>query len=413
VRARTTVRAAPVRSRRLPRAGWLVRAAAWALAATAVLCGGAFAHDAGIVNGVFRSRDGGATWLQVNAESFSRGALALALHPRDPHHLLLATDSGLFESRNGGLDWAQQGPSGLAGPVFAVAFDATGGAALASGARALYRLDDGHWRETRTPSGAAPARALVAGGVAERVYLAGWSGLFRSENGGRSWTRVAREIGEAPVTALAVSAQRPDEIHALAAGNLWSSADAARSWRANSGAPQNAQALAFDRTHPTRLWLVSAGRLHRQDDRAAPWQPVGTALPDAQAAARGIDVHGGTVVVATDRGVFRSTDAGASWTMLRAELPDHAEAALLLHDPHASATLYAGFSRTGIEALQAVSPAPDPSYAGGDVALAVGAYAGFALLLLGTGLAVRRLMHAKAVAAPPTLDESLRPESPR
>jgi nitrate reductase gamma subunit len=85
----------------------------------------------------------------------------------------------------------------------------------------------------------------------------------------------------------------------------------------------------------------------------------------------------------------------------------------LLHDPQADATLYAGFSRTGIEALKAVSPASEPSYAGDDVALAVGAYAGFALLLLGTGLAVRRLTRAKVEAAPPTLDESLRTESPR
>jgi ligand-binding sensor domain-containing protein len=297
--------------------------------------------------------------------------------------------------------------------VFAVAFDANGGSALASDARTLYRLEDGRWRETRTPSGAAPARALVAGGMAARMYLAGWSGLFRSDDGGRSWSRVAREIGDAPVTALAVSAQRPDEIHALAAGNLWSSTDAARSWRANSVAPPNAQALAFDRTRPSRLWLASAGRLHSQSDRTAPWQPVDSALPDAQAVARGIDVRGDTVVVVTDRGVFRSADAGASWTLLRAELPDHAEAALLLPDPHASATLYAGFSRTGIEALQAVAPAAEPSSAGSDVALAVGAYAGFALLLLGTGLAVHRLTRAKVAAAPPTLDESLGAESPR
>src|SRR4029079_6753494 len=71
----------------------------WAMAV--LLHVGALAHDSGISNGVFRSRDGGATWLQVDAESFAPGALALAVHPGDPHHLLLATDSGLLRARNG------------------------------------------------------------------------------------------------------------------------------------------------------------------------------------------------------------------------------------------------------------------------------------------------------------------------
>ena len=410
-RARADARAPGRCSTRVARR--LLQAAAW-LVLAAGSAGGALAHDGGIVNGVFRSRDGGASWLQVNAESFARGTLGLAVHPRDAHHLLLATDNGLFSSRNGGRDWEAQVAGGLAGPVFAVAFDASGDHALASGAQALYRLEDGRWRETRTPSGAAPARALVAGGAAGRIYLAGWSGLFRSDNGGRTWSRVAHDIGATPVTALTVAAQRPDEVHALAGGRLWNSSDAARSWRLDAAAPPPVDALAHDRTLPQRLWLVSAGRLHRQDARDARWQPMGSALPDAQAVARGIDVFGDAIVVVTDRGVYRSADAGARWTLLSAELPDHAEAALLLPDPHAAATLYAGFSRTGIESLKRLSTPAETAYARGDVALMVAAYGGFALLLLGVGLAVRRFTRgAGRASAPPPIDENLRAESPR
>ena len=79
-------------------------------------------------------------WLQVNPESFARGALALAVHPSDPHQLLLATDSGLLRSRNGGRDWVPEAPDLLAGPAFAVAFSIDGQEALASGAHALVSL---------------------------------------------------------------------------------------------------------------------------------------------------------------------------------------------------------------------------------------------------------------------------------
>src|SRR5262249_54325177 len=124
--------------RRLSRASRLVRLAAIAVVgAAALLHGGALAHDSGLSNGVFRSRDGGATWLQLTPESFARGALALAVHPTDPHHLLLATDSGLLVSHNGGRDWTAEAVNVLNGPVFAVAFDLDGAQALAAGANAL------------------------------------------------------------------------------------------------------------------------------------------------------------------------------------------------------------------------------------------------------------------------------------
>jgi len=371
----------------------LARAAALLWWGAAVLHGGALAHDAGVDNGVFRSRDGGATWLQVNPESFARGALALAVQPNDPHRLLLATDSGLLGSRNGGRDWEAEAAGVLSGPAFAVAFDVDGKAMLASGAAALYRTDGNRWREARTPTGAAPARALVSGGVAGRVYLAGWSGLHRSDNWGRSWTRVDKEFSTDAVSALAVSAMQSDEVHALAAGRVWSSRDGARHWRLDEGTPQRVDALAFDRTLPARLWAVAAHRMHRQDQRAAPWEPVGAPLPDAQAKVRGVEVSADTMLVATDRGVFRSADAGASWALLNAELPNHSDVALLLRDPQSPATVYAIFSRLGPEQIKGSSAAPDSPLARSDIALLVGAYAAFAMLLVAAGLVVRRFTH--------------------
>lgn len=378
----------------------------------ALLHAGALAHDSGLSNGVFRSRDGGATWLQVNPESFARGALALAVHPSDPHHLLLATDSGLLSSRNGGRDWDAEASNVLSGPVFAVAFDVNGKEALASGANAIYRSESNRWRETRTPPGFAPARVIVSGGVAGRAYLAGWTGLHRTDNWGRSWTRVGKEIDAEYVSALAISANSPDDIHALAGGRVWTSTDGARSWRVDDRIPQTADALAFDRTVPTRLWIVAAGRAYRKQDRTSRWEPVGAPIPDPQAKARGIYVLNDVMIISTDRGVFRSTDAGASWALLSAGLPNHAEATLLLRDPHTPATIYAGFSRMGPEQLRGVLLTPDQSFARGDVALLVGAYAGFALVLVGVSVIARRMTREDTATKADRVIDDMRAESP-
>ena len=67
------------------------------------------AHDPSAWGGLFRTRDAGVTWLHVNPGSFVSGALALAVSPMNPNHLLLATDSGVSRSRNGGRDWEIEG----------------------------------------------------------------------------------------------------------------------------------------------------------------------------------------------------------------------------------------------------------------------------------------------------------------
>jgi hypothetical protein len=120
---------------------------------------------------------------------------------------------------------------------------------------------------------------------------------------------------------------------------------------------------------------------------------VGAPIPDAQAKPCGIHVLNETMLVATDRGVFRSADAGASWALLSAELPEHSDATLM-PDPHAPGTIYASFSRMSAEQLRGASTPPDAAIERADIALLVAAYAGFALLLLGVGLIVYRLTRA-------------------
>src|SRR4030095_1597531 len=84
----------------------------------------ASAHDPSAWGGLFRTRDGGATWLPLNSGSYVSGAIGLAISPRAADHLLLATDSGVLSSKNGGRDWTVEAPDVLVGAAFAVAYDA-------------------------------------------------------------------------------------------------------------------------------------------------------------------------------------------------------------------------------------------------------------------------------------------------
>jgi hypothetical protein len=69
-----------------------------------------------------------------------------------------------------------------------------------------------------------------------RVYAAGGSGMYRSDDAGRSWEAAIEGLPAGGVTALAFDAREPQRLYAAApSGPLYLSEDGADSWRALPG----------------------------------------------------------------------------------------------------------------------------------------------------------------------------------
>jgi hypothetical protein len=359
-------------------------------------------HDPSAWGGLFRSRDDGATWMSANRGYYLSGAIAFAVSPTDPNHLLLGSETGLFRSHNGGRDWAVEAPSVVVGSVFAAAFAADGRRALISTGLGVFRSEEeNHWQLVRAPQGAAPARAIVPSGEVGGFFLAGWTGLYRSGDGGVTWSSVADRIPHEAATALLAVRGTPEALYAIAQGQPWASVDGGRHWaRRGNGISANVDTLAEDLRRPLRFWAAGADRLFRSDDGGATWDVVGASFPEPNTAVRGIAASEEAIVLTTDRGMYRSVDRAVSWMPIVDNLPAHLEAGPLVRDPIDPDTLYAGFSLIPYPELWRRAVDHEGAFARVGASSLVGSAVLLVLVGLGAAATLRWLGHYYRRSAP-------------
>ncbi len=234
-----------------------------------------------------------------------------------------------------------------------------------------------------------------------RVYLAGRRDLYRSDDGGRNWSKIEHGLPDQPEFTTLVSANEPQEtLFAIAGGRVLMSRDAGQSWAArNAGLPSGVEALSVDPASVDRLWAAATDRVYRSDDGGMNWRAIGRPLPEPGTSVRGIaaDASATKLVLTTHRGMFRSTDRGETWGLIEGNMPVHLEARPLVRDPAHADTLYAGYAllpyseiwRIAVEGGNLLNKVDMISLAGG---------LAFLLLLGVAGVLFARWLAARGVA---------------
>jgi photosystem II stability/assembly factor-like uncharacterized protein len=251
--------------------------------------------------GIFRSTDGGATWARVTREGnvrsawFGRGFIctALAIDPRDPRRLYYANDMDIYGTSDAGEAWAQ------------MATDEVSPATPDQPAR---------WRGRGIETTCSSCVA-VAPGFPNLIYLGYWdTGLWRSMDGGRSFSWVTEHMGYGKASAIAIDPQRPS-----------------RAW------------LAYGSNYgPHRLW--------RTDDYGRDWKLVGyedTCLPPGAVWSLAVDPSSSiglrrVIAPVNGQGVFCSEDGGETWARIDSGLGENLEFTNLVLDPRDPQRVFVG-----------------------------------------------------------------------
>jgi photosystem II stability/assembly factor-like uncharacterized protein len=251
-------------------------------------------------NGVYKSSDAGKTWQHLGLDD-TRQIPALLVDPHDPNLVLIAAQGnihthtemrGVYRSADGGQTWTRtlyvDNETGAQNIAWAydrpnVMFAATvrhynppgappGRAGGAGGGAppgtALYKsTDEGlTWKEVK--GGGLPAlvgRMCVAVAMntnAQRVFVIGTFGLYRSDDGGSTWRQMAandRRIANgqgAYTSGVYVDPKNPDIVYTLATSS-YRSLDGGNTFTGFKGAPggDDPQQMWIDPTDGQRMFL--------------------------------------------------------------------------------------------------------------------------------------------------------------
>jgi uncharacterized protein (TIGR03437 family) len=276
----------------------------------------------GVGHNAYRSDDGGINWRNLTAYKgasiLGDGLADLALSPRDPDEVVVASNTGVWRSMDGGLTW-----TGLN--------------------QFLPNLPTGHLRSV--PSGSRGVRLSLVGGTSEIEWAPGEKTAWRPVDGAdlqrENTTKAAlSELLGHPIRAIATS---NDYVYTGdSEGRLLVSPDAGASWPqqfklADLGAVES---IWVDANDPRVALAVLSRRPANSQAQTKPtyvlrtmnggifWDDITANLPDA-AAAHGVaaDRPSGAVYVATDAGVFftmtdlASAGSPTSWASLSEKLP--------------------------------------------------------------------------------------------
>lgn len=175
------------------------------------------------------------------------------------------------------------------------------------------------WSASGGPDGGT-VNALAAAG--NRVYAGTATGIFRSANGGRTWTRAGLDgmqihsVAVDPRDASNVYAARLEWDDLTLRQEAYASADGGRTWHR---LPVDARYLVVDPADPQTIYAAAGTvskyarpHLFRSTDAGASWQPI-DGLGRVFVAALAPDPAHAHTVYAAAGGIFKSADAGTTW----------------------------------------------------------------------------------------------------
>jgi photosystem II stability/assembly factor-like uncharacterized protein len=248
--------------------------------------------------GVFKSTDGGATWQKSNSGLIDLYIQSMAIDPKNPSTVYAGMYKyGVYKSTDSGLNWSPTGPGlNQDAVVYDLQVDPQNPNILYAGTRS--------WTLVFT-------------------YQPPWGGgVFKSIDGGNSWTVQNNGLTEDWVYSLVVDPTNPATIYAAShSQGVFKSVDSAATWKAmNNGLSDLAgRSIVVDSLHPQTVYFGAwhTGGVYKTSNGGTSWSQISNGLGGAKIYKLFIDPVDPTNVYAATylTGLYKTTNSGSGWNL--------------------------------------------------------------------------------------------------
>jgi photosystem II stability/assembly factor-like uncharacterized protein len=268
---------------------------------------------------VRKSTDYGATWttlsngLPPGINSFAMDAASSDVIYAGALSVIPGFLSGVYKSSDGGATWLIS--DAVAGVPLSLEADPNRPGVVFVGALGGFvrRTIDGGTTWTTTFTGTSPVGSVqVDPSNSDRVYMATLAGAYVSLNGGMNWTKLAG-LTAPNVWGIGIGPLEPNVIYAATNDDgIFQSVDSGVTW-SNVSPPLTAYNVSVDPEDPNYVYAATRTGMWWSSDHGRTWRPRGlrkNGVFSVVAHANGT-VHAGTPI-----GAEVSTDRGATWSSL-------------------------------------------------------------------------------------------------
>ncbi len=254
---------------------------------------------------LFRSRDSGKSWEEMNLGRYNSTIRALAIAPTDPSVMAVGITEGVLVTQDGGRNWDR----------------------ISRGYRSLYNVESLAFDPIDSQS----------------LYVGTWHLSWKTPNLGKKWQAIhAGMMSDSDVFDLLIQPQDSQTLYASACSGIYKSVNGGLRWtKLKNGlttAARRTRALHMDPSDPNRIYAGTTKGLFVTSSGGSRWRRLFSGI-----VINAVVVHPANsdvvLVGADDAGILRSEDGGSTFSASN-EGFIHRQIGALSFDPHRQDTLY-------------------------------------------------------------------------
>ncbi len=269
--------------------------------------------------------------------------------------------------------WTKIGPYG--GVVSTIAVDPSNPHVVYAGVgTGVFKSTNGGESWTSIPLSTSSTSTITVDLTNPQIIYVGGSKIFKSVNGGLSWSEINVGLSSTEgISKLVIAPSNPQTLYISTSKGAYRSTNGGEAWALIN---TNSRGMAIDPSNSQTLYVGgSSDILLKTTDGGTTWTSLNLGLTKGFAMMVAVDPSNPqTLYVGTDKyGVLKSTDGGGSWTPINTGLTDLGILGIrsIVIDPSRPQTLYIGTGVAGVykSADGGASWTPAGSSPGGKVSI--------------------------------------------